>query len=239
MTRMGSQISVVVPTWNEAKCLPALLASLREQTVPPLEVIVADSGSTDGTPDLARAAGSLVLEGERKGPGEGRNRGARAARGDILLFVDADCTLPPDLLSAVEAVVARPDVIGGTTAFGPADGGPIERALFALANGYQKAMTLWGFPHNAGYCFFFRKDAFERLGGLREDMLLNETHDLAMRSRSLGVFRILPLTVRTSMRRFRAHGYARTLFAEYVASTLLYYATGRTPAKWFRPEPAR
>ncbi len=236
---MAARTSVVVPTWDEAKYLPALLASLRVQTVPPLEVIVADSGSTDGTPDLARAAGALVLEGGRKGPGEGRNRGARAARGDILLFLDADCIAPPDLLSAVEAAVDRPDVVGGTTAFMPADGRPIERALLALANGYQKAMTLWGFPHNAGYCFFFRKDAFERLGGLREDMLLNETHDLAMRSRPLGVFRILPVTVRTSMRRFRAHGYARTLLTEYVASTLLYYATGRTPTKWFRPEPAR
>src|SRR6266508_1126173 len=169
---MAARTSVVVPTWDEAKYLPTLLASMRAQTVPPLEVIVADSGSTDGTPDLARAAGSLVLEGGRKGPGEGRNRGARAAHGDILLFVDADC-------------------------------------------------------------IFFRKDSFERLGGLREDMLLNETHDLAMRSRPLGVFRILPVTVRTSMRRVRAHGYARTLLTEYVASTLLYYATGRTPAKWF------
>ncbi len=239
MRRMAPRISVIVPTWNEAKYLPALLASLQAQTAPPLEVIVADSGSTDGTPDLARAAGALVLDGGRKGPGEGRNRGARAARGDVLLFVDADCIVPPDLLSAVEAALARPEVVGGTTAFMPADGRPIEHALFALANGYQKAMTLWGLPHNAGYCFFFRRDPFERLGGLREDMLLNETHDLAMRSRPLGEFRILPRTVYTSMRRFRAHGYARTLLTEYVASTLLYYATGRTPAGWFRPEPAR
>ena len=239
MRRMAPRISVIVPTWNEAKYLPALLASLQAQTAPPLEVIVADSGSTDGTPDLARAAGALVLDGGRKGPGEGRNRGARAARGDVLLFVDADCIVPPDLLSAVEAALARPEVVGGTTAFMPADGRPIEHALFALANGYQKAMTLWGLPHNAGYCFFFRRDPFERLGGLREDILLNETHDLAMRSRPLGEFRILPRTVYTSMRRFRAHGYARTVLTEYVASTLLYYATGRTPAGWFRPEPAR
>src|SRR6266511_3482136 len=109
--RMAPRISVIVPTWNEAKYLPALLASLQAQTAPPLEVIVADSGSTDGTPDLARAAGALVLEGGRKGPGEGRNRGARAARGDVLLFVDADCTVPPELLSAVEAALARPGAL--------------------------------------------------------------------------------------------------------------------------------
>jgi len=62
---------------------------------------------------------------------------------------------------------------------------------------------------------------------------------LALRSRRLGRFVILPLTVSTSMRRFRTYGYARTVLREYVASTLLYYATGRTSAEGFRPAPAR
>lgn len=238
-TAIAPLISVVVPTWNEAKYLPALLDSLRRQTFPPLEILIADSGSTDGTQELARAAGVRVLEGERKGPGEGRNRGARAAQGDVLVFVDADCRLPPDLMESIAEALVDPDVVGGATGFMPAEGRALERVLFTLANGYQKAITAWGFPHNAGYCFFFRKEAFERLGGIREEMMLNETHDLAMRSRTLGRFVILPRTVRTSMRRFRAHGYARTILREYIASTILYYATGRTPAERFRPEPAR
>ena len=233
------RVSVIIPTWNEARCLPTLLASLRGQTVPPHEVLIADSGSTDGTQELARSAGTIVLEGDRRGPGEGRNRGARMAQGDILVFVDADCVLPPNLVDSVQAALRDPNVVGGATGFRPADGRAIERALFSLANGYQRAMTMWGFPHNAGYCFFFRRDAFGKLGGIREDMLLNETHDLAMRSRSLGRFVILPIDVRTSMRRFRQHGYLRPIFQEYVASTVLYYLTGRTPADWFRPAPAR
>src|SRR5207245_6379804 len=88
------RISVIVPTWNEAKYLPALFESLRRQTVRPDELLVADSGSSDGTAEVARAAGAIVLEGERRGPGEGRNRGAAVAAGDALLFVDADCLLP-------------------------------------------------------------------------------------------------------------------------------------------------
>src|SRR3989441_11539274 len=87
------RISVVVPTWNEAKYLPALFESLRRQTVPPDEVIVADSGSSDGTAEVARAAGAVVLEGERRGPGEGRNRGAAVAAGDGLLLMSRDCRL--------------------------------------------------------------------------------------------------------------------------------------------------
>src|SRR5438046_4680084 len=86
----GAPVSIIVPTWNEAKCLPALLDSLRAQTRSPAEILVADSGSTDGTQELAQARGAIVLEGERKGPGEGRNRGARAARGDRLDVRDAE-----------------------------------------------------------------------------------------------------------------------------------------------------
>ncbi len=232
-------VSVIVPTWNEAKYLPSLLDALDRQAQEPLEVLIADSGSTDATREIATAAGAIVLDGERKGPGEGRNRGARTARGAVLLFLDADCVPPSNLIGSVVAALRDPEVIGGATEFVPAEGRPIDRALFRLANGYQRAMTLWGFPHNAGYCFFFRRTAFEALGGMREDMPLNETHDLAMRSRALGRFVILPVAVATSMRRFRAYGYARTILKEYVASTIVYYATGRTPEELFRPAPAR
>jgi len=233
------RISVIVPTWNEARYLPALFESLRRQTVPPDEMIVADSGSSDGTGEVARAAGAVVLEGERHGPGEGRNRGAAVATGDVLLFVDADCLLPPNLIEAVYLALGDPAVVGGATGFAPASGRRIERSLFYLANAYQRAMTIWGIPHNAGYCFFFRKSAFEALGGIREDLVLNETHDLAIRSRSVGRFVLLPIIVETSMRRFRTYGYLRTILQEYIASTILYYATGRSPRELFRPAPAR
>jgi glycosyltransferase involved in cell wall biosynthesis len=236
---MIPSFSIIVPTLNEAKYLPRLLDSIRRQTIGGAEVLIGDSGSEDGTQSLAEAAGARVLAGERKGPGEGRNRGAKASRGDVLLFADADCILPPDLLEAVVRALEDPRVIGGATRFMPEEGTALDRLLFELANVYQRAMTEIGVPHNAGYCFFFRRAAFERLGGMDERMLLNETHDLALRSRALGRFVVLPSTVTTSMRRFRTYGYAHTILREYVASTIMYYATGRTPPEKFRPKPAR
>src|SRR3989475_4609211 len=187
------RISLIVPTWNEAKYLPTLFESLKHQTIPPDEVLIADSGSSDDTPEVARRAGATVVEGERRGPGEGRNRGARAATGNVLVFVDADCILPPTLIESVFLALADPVVVGGATGFAPANGRRVERSLFYLANAYQRAMTIWGIPHNAGYCFFFRRTAFESLGGIREDLVLNETHDLAIRSRSIGRFVLLPI----------------------------------------------
>jgi len=224
---------------NEARYLPKWLESIRRQTVEDWEVLVADSESTDGTPEVAAAAGARVLPGDRKGPGEGRNRGARAAASDVFVFADADCVLPPGLLAAVLRTLEDPRVIGGATGFRPEEGTALDRLLFRFANLYQRVMTEIGLPHNAGYCFFFRRRAFERLGGINEEMLLNETHDLALRSRSLGRFVILPMTVTTSMRRFRTYGYARTIVKEYLASTIMYYLTGRTPPERFRPKPAR
>src|SRR5438876_10934712 len=82
----NASVSVIIPTWNEAKYLPALLDSLQNQTRSPLEIVIADSQSTDGTQDLAEARGALLLPGDRRGPGEGRDRGARAAGAAGCLF---------------------------------------------------------------------------------------------------------------------------------------------------------
>ena len=60
-----------------------------------------------------------------------------------------------------------------------------------------------------------------------------------MRSRRLGRFVVVPVSVRTSMRRFRAHGYVQTIVREYLAATLVFYLTGRTPSDAFRPAPVR
>src|SRR5439155_16454996 len=118
----NASVSVIIPTWNEAKYIPALLASLQNQTRSPLEILVADSESTDGTQNVAEALGAVLVPGDRRGPGEGRNRGAREARGDIFLFVDADCITPRDLLDAIVAAFDEPGVIGGATGFMPARG---------------------------------------------------------------------------------------------------------------------
>ena len=91
------KVSVIIPTYNEEKVIGDCLKSLSEQTYKDLEIIVVDDGSTDNSrfkiqsPKLQFKIQNLkLLEQRHLGPGEARNLGAKQAKGDILVFVDAD-----------------------------------------------------------------------------------------------------------------------------------------------------
>ncbi len=84
-------VSVVIPVYNAASSLHQCLESLNVSTVPPLECIVVDDGSTDESPKIAAQHGAKVLStGGRLGPARARNIGAEAASGEIVFFLDAD-----------------------------------------------------------------------------------------------------------------------------------------------------
>jgi len=105
-------VSVVIPVYNGRKTLPACLAGLQRQTHIPDEVIVVDDGSTDGSARVAAQFGVTVLSQENAGPGAARNYGARVARGDVILFIDADCAPAPDWVEAMLTAFANPEVAG-------------------------------------------------------------------------------------------------------------------------------
>ncbi|MFW6162477.1 MAG: sugar transferase [Planctomycetota bacterium] len=107
-------ISVVVPAYDAAGTLGRCLRALSRQTVDRdrYEVIVVDDGSTDATADVARAHGVRVVRQENAGPAAARNRGAREARGELLLFTDADCAPARDWIERLSAPFSDPEVVG-------------------------------------------------------------------------------------------------------------------------------
>lgn len=105
---LATSVSVVVPARDEERNLPRLLSSLAAQRSPAREVIVVDDGSTDGTADVARAAGAAVIAAPPPSPGwlgkpSACQAGVEAASGERLLFLDADTWLAPDGLERLLA----------------------------------------------------------------------------------------------------------------------------------------
>jgi glycosyltransferase involved in cell wall biosynthesis len=115
MTPYTPKISVVIPVYNGALFIQDALQSVLSQTAPPIEIIVVDDGSTDGTMDVVRLVNSTVpiryRRQENQGPSAARNLGVSMAGGDWIAFLDADDIWHPERL-AIQADLARahPDV---------------------------------------------------------------------------------------------------------------------------------
>ncbi|QIN79203.1 glycosyltransferase [Rubrobacter marinus] len=111
-TRRAMQLSVVIPTLDEAENIGPLLERL-SRTPGVSEVVVSDGGSADGTCGISRALGARLVESE---PGRGAQlrAGAREASGDVLLFLHADVVPPMDLAAQIEGALGR-GCVGGTS----------------------------------------------------------------------------------------------------------------------------
>ena len=177
--RQSPLVSVVVPARNEEKLLPGCLAALAAQDFTPLEVVVVDDHSSDGTRQVAEAARGvrLVLAPERPAGWAGKCwaawQGARAARGEWLLFLDADALTEPACLRATlaDAQRAEADLLA---AMPRAD---CASTWEALAQPVMLFLLLWHLhpervndprdPTAAapGSFLFFRRVAYEKMGG--------------------------------------------------------------------------
>jgi len=110
------RVSIIMPTLNAEAILDNCLASIARQTYPRerMEIILADAHSTDGTRDIAKKYGAIVLDDNGKNMEEGKRLALRSATGEFIVFVDADneITHPDYLELAVKGLAANPLVLG-------------------------------------------------------------------------------------------------------------------------------
>lgn len=100
-------VSIIIPTLNEAVALPGVLESIAALDPPPIEVIIADANSTDGTRTLADEFGVKCITGLQKNRAAQMNAGAKMAQGDILAFLHADARLPVDYIALSESILSE------------------------------------------------------------------------------------------------------------------------------------
>lgn len=197
---MPPTLSIVVPTLNEAAVIGAVVANALAEGA---QVVVSDGGSTDGTPDLARAAGASVCHAEG-GRGPQLDAGANAATGDVLLFLHADSVLPPGAGAAVRWAAA-------TAAWG-CFSVRIESADPRLrwCGRYMTARARLTGTATGDMGIWCTRAAFGQAGGFGTRRV-GEDLDFCRRLRAISPITVLPLRTTTSARRWEAHGISRTM----------------------------
>jgi hypothetical protein len=204
---MSTRLSVIIPALNEAAALPGLLDALGAQTRPPDEIVVADAGSTDGTVAEALARGARVVPGGRPGPG--RNAGARAATGDVFLFLDADVLPAREFVAGVLDEFERESLDVATCLMEPLGGALHDRVITEAANVYLQIIEPFS-PHAPGFCIVVKRRLHELIGGFDETVKMNEDHDYVQRAAVHGQFDLLTgVRIAVSMRRIEKEGLTR------------------------------
>lgn len=222
------EISVVIPAINEEHYITEVLDALDRQSFKDFETIVVDGGSSDRTAEIAAKHARVVIQLKR-GMSLARNTGSRAARGRILLFLDADTVPSHDLLSAYSKAFSDDRVVAAT---GPLE--PLEKTSLFVRFAYMleaiyltRLSFILGRPAISACNFAVRRDAFESVNGFDEKLLTYEGHDLSGRLRAHGRFvYVSGARVKTSVRRVVKWG-VRRYVAYRIKNTLRIHLTGK------------
>jgi glycosyltransferase involved in cell wall biosynthesis len=161
MSTQGFDVSVIVSVYNGEDFLPEALHSIRQQDCHPMEILVVDDGSTDGTARIAAdfKDGIRYVHQPNQGPAAARNHGLRLARGEVICFLDADDLWPTDKLARQLAFTGAP---------------PVWREVAAPWLSFLLGSAV------------FRRRVFEKVGVFDETLRYGEDHDWFLRARESG-----------------------------------------------------
>lgn len=221
------KLSVIIPVLNELEQLPQTIAHLKTQIAPD-EIIVADGGSTDGTREWLAKQTDLLLVDAKRGRGRQLQAGAKIASGEVLLFLHADCTLPPQAVSLIRQALRDSFIVGGAFLIRFAEQHP--RSLPLIAKGIN-ARTRVTRTATGDQGIFVRRASYEKVGGFEAWPLFEDVR-LVTNLKRIGSFVILHEPVTISGRRYAANGPWRTTFLMYALR--LGYWLGIAPETLYR-----
>ena len=175
------KVSVVIPAYNEATYIDRLLEALTKQNFKNFEVIISDAQSKDGTEKVVNSFKEKLkvkfIEAPPKGPAFGRNQGAKQAKGEWLLFLDADDDI--DDANFIDILISKAEAKGWMTAS--------TKMKFRNKHGlwvlyyYQKLLAHTKRPVASGYCILTKRSLFQKSGGFNEKIKFGEDYEYVSR----------------------------------------------------------
>ena len=193
-------LSIIIPTFNEAENIAALINSLQKNNPERLiEIIITDGQSTDDTVVVATRAGATVVVSPNKGRGSQMNYGASLAKADVLYFLHADSLPPTGYADKIVEQIKNGYSIG------------CFRLQFDTAHWFLKANAWFTrFDYNAfrfgDQSLFVLKDVFIKAGGFNEKLIVMEDQEIIHRLKKYGKFKVMPQAIITSARKYTLNG---------------------------------
>jgi len=214
------KLSIIIPTLEEEKYLPFLINSIKKQTRSDpvaFEIIVADAGSKDKTVKIAKSQGCQVIRGGL--PARGRNQGAKIAKGELVLFLDADTILPENSLEKFLSEFKKRNLDIAGFLLQPWQEDKFFKILYNLFYNWPVLVLEKILPHSAG-AILIKKSLYQKIGGFDEKIKIAEDHIYSRKALRFGRFGILRTAkIYYSQRRFERDGLIRTylkyLLAEF------------------------
>lgn len=200
------KISIIIPTFNESANIGRLINSIKIIN-PEVEIIISDSpNSIDDTYEIAKNLDTIALKSPQKGRATQMNHGAKYATGEILYFVHADTQLHPDFVQDIQNAINQGYELGCYRYV--FDSKNLLLKINAFCTRFDKIWCRGG-----DQTLFITRNAFDELGGFRDDYLIMEDYEFIIRAKKHFKFKIIPKNVVVSARKYEKNSYFRVQLA--------------------------
>ena len=240
---MKLNYSIIIPTLNEERLLPKLMSQLNDNSLREsfdYEIIVSDGGSSDNTVIIAADLADKVITHKKESKqniSEGRNNGAKIAKGEILIFLNGDIFIeePQKFFSYIESKFMNSKYLAMTCSVVvfPNERKFIDSVFLTFYNYYFHSLNIIGLGMGRGECHIIRKDIFWNQNGYNEKLAAGEDYDLYKRIRQKGkILFAQKLFIFESPRRYRKLGHFRILFTWLINSIFVTLKNRSMSKEW-------